>query len=163
MRDKSGGARVPCDLFSNPIVTERPQLQLGCNECLQAEERTNLRSQKFDKFNSLGFLHIKLKVSRICTTYYVPTAIVAKFSSWTGVKNREWNRDIHLVSSAAPFPSSSFTTASYPFPAAHDSGVQPYLSLKPGSLYLRSQRFFHLQSAFQHRRRADPARLLRSR
>ena len=25
MRDKSGGARVPCDLFSNPIVTERPQ------------------------------------------------------------------------------------------------------------------------------------------
>jgi hypothetical protein len=25
MRDKAGGARVPCDLFSNPIVTERPQ------------------------------------------------------------------------------------------------------------------------------------------
>jgi hypothetical protein len=25
MRDKGGGARVPCDLFSNPIVTKRPQ------------------------------------------------------------------------------------------------------------------------------------------
>jgi hypothetical protein len=71
-------------------------VQLGCNECLQTEESTNLRSQKFQKFNSLGFLHIlcqikssesnKLRVSRICTTYYVPTAMVAKFSR---VKNRK--------------------------------------------------------------------------
>jgi hypothetical protein len=53
---------MPCDLLSNPILTDNTPEQLGSNAFktpFQAEKGAlNFGRKKFQKFNYLGFLHI---------------------------------------------------------------------------------------------------------